>query len=303
MKKILLTGSNGLLATKIIAYLEQIKYDPLCVLTTSKGANRNTLNIFQYLDLDVTEPLEVAKIIEKFEPNCVIHTAAMTNVDACESSRAACLSLNVTAVKILVDLAQKSNFHLIHLSTDFIFDGIEGKIYSENDTPNPLSFYGLSKLKAEEIITEGQIHYSILRTAIVYGFAPHITRNNIVLWIKKSLENKQPINIVEDQYRNPTFAEDLAKACVEVALHQKNGIFNVVGDEFINMYDLALRIAKHWKLDESLIKGIKTTSLNQSAKRPAQTHLTIEKAKKTFHYEPLSFEESFIKLNNQLHQN
>ncbi len=295
--KVFITGSNGLLGQKLIDLFKTKKdYD---VITTSKGKNRYVHNPFVYIDLDVTDEHKLKKELNFFQPDFIINTAAKTDVDSCEKDKELCDKLNFFSVQYLVDFCEKNNTHLIHISSDFIFDG-KDEFYTENNSGNPLNYYGISKLKSENFIKKSTIKYSILRTAIVYGFVHDLNKSNIVLWIKKILESKKEIKIVNDQIRTPTFAEDLALGCFLVIKNKKTGIFNISGKDIMSIYEMVVRIAKFWKLDESLISVISTKELNQKAKRPKKTVLNIEKSSKELGYFPQKFEEALAVIDKQL---
>jgi dTDP-4-dehydrorhamnose reductase len=207
--------------------------------------------------------------------------------------------LNVTAVEHLIAASKKHETHLIHLSTDFIFDGEAGP-YKETDKPNPLSYYGESKLAAEKLLQNATCTWAIARTIIVYGIVEDMSRSNIVLWAKAALEKKQKLTIVNDQFRSPTLAEDLAKGCVLIAKKQAVGIYHLSGKDTMSIVDLVRRVAKYYKLDESYIEEITTASLNQAAKRPPKTGFILDKAVKELGYNPVSFEEGIKFLESQL---
>ncbi len=215
MDKILVTGSNGLLGQKLIYnLLERGNYE---VYATARGENRIVVKEgYTFLPLDITNSEAVEKIFDQVKPDVVINTAAMTNVDQCEADKKACWDINVQAVAHLVEACETHNAHLIHLSTDFVFDGENGP-YREEDAPNPLHYYAESKLASEKILQESNIHWSIARTIIIYGIVEGMSRSNLVLWTKNSIDNKQQINVVNDQYRSPTLAEDLAEGCMLIA--------------------------------------------------------------------------------------
>jgi dTDP-4-dehydrorhamnose reductase len=299
-KKILITGSNGLLGQKLIYAL--IKRNDVEVIATSKGENRILeKNGYSYQNLDITNKEEVRKILEKHCPEVVINTAAMTNVDACEKERELCRLLNVEAVNNFIEVMENQDNipHFIHLSTDFIFDGEKGP-YTEGDSPNPISYYGQSKWDAEKLVMESKLKWSILRTIIVYGVVDNMSRSNIVLWAKEALEKGQNINVVDDQYRSPTLAEDLAEGCILTALKGKTGIFNISGKEVMSILELVYKVADFYKLDKSLISPAKSNTLNQPAKRPPRTGFILDKAERILGYKPHSFEEGLKILDEQL---
>tara|TARA_Y100000739_G_scaffold134273_1_gene115596 strand:- start:312 stop:1229 length:918 start_codon:yes stop_codon:yes gene_type:complete len=299
MKKVLITGSNGLLGQKLIYQL--IGYPEYQVFATSRGENRTLVKKrYEYIPLDITDEEEVEETFSYVQPDYVINTAAMTNVDACEDDKEGCWKLNVDAVQLLVNACEKYNSHLIHVSTDFIFDGVSGP-YSEESEPNPLSYYGESKLAAEEIVKKSSCKWSIARTVLVYGVVDNMSRSNIVLWAKGALESGKELTVVDDQYRTPTLAEDLAHGCILIAKNNAEGIFNIAGDEYMCIIDLVKRVANYYQLDEEFVKPISSTSLNQKAPRPPKTHLLLDKAKRELGYKPSSFEEGLGILDVQIY--
>lgn len=296
--KILLTGSNGLLGQKLVKLLAD--KDGIELLATSKGDNRISNKLgYRYTDLDITNKLEIENIFNEFEPKVVINTAAMTNVDACENDKKLCWGLNVNAVSYLIDCSEKHNSHLIHLSTDFVFDGEQGP-YKEEDIPNPLSYYGQSKVEAEKLLQSSNVKWSIVRTIIVYGVAEEMSRSNIVLWAKEALEEGNPLTIVDDQFRAPTLAEDLAMACWLIAEKEAEGIFHISGKDIMSVLELVNRVADFYDYDKSIISPISSSSLNQAAIRPPKTGFILDKAYSQLQYSPCSFEEGLAILDAQL---
>ena len=297
----MVTGSNGLLGQKLIYALKERK--DVQLIATSIGANRIIdKQGYIYESLDITSKSEIAAIIAKYTPNVIIHTAAMTNVDACESKREECRALNVTAVQHVVDVLEEtqSSTHFIHLSTDFIFDGYKGSEYVETDVPNPQSYYALSKYESEKILQRSKIKWAIARTIIVYGIVDNMSRSNIVLWAKDALTKGQKINVVEDQFRSPTLAEDLATGCISIADKGATGIYHLSGPETMSILQLVYRVADFWKLDKSIVEPIKSEVLNQAAKRPPYTGFVIEKAKQELGYNPRRLEDGLTVLSKQL---
>lgn len=301
MESILITGSNGLLGQKLVHALVSRK--DVRVIATSVGENRIIMKEgYVYESLDITNKAEVNAVFSRFKPGVVINTAAMTNVDACESKRDECWALNVTAVQNIVDVIteNKLSTHLIHLSTDFIFDGTKGSEYVETDIPNPLSYYALSKFESEKVLQKSAVKWAIARTIIVYGIVDNMSRSNIVLWAKDALTKGQKINVVDDQFRSPTLAEDLADGCILIAEKGATGIYHLSGKETMSILDLVYKVADYWKLDKSLITPSKSNTLNQPAKRPPYTGFIIDKAKRDLGYNPRSFAEGLAVLDKQL---
>jgi dTDP-4-dehydrorhamnose reductase len=172
----------------------------------------------------------------------------------------------------------------------------------EEEKANPLSYYGLSKLKGEEIVTGNSKSWTILRTVLVYGVVNDMSRSNIVLWAKGNLEQGKTLNVVGDQFRTPTLAEDLAQGCALAAAQKAHGIFNISGRDFMSVFDLVYRVAEYWKLDKSLLNLSTSEGIKQPAKRPPITGFRLDKAIKELGYKPHSFEEGLAVLDQQLKQ-
>lgn len=295
--KILVTGSNGLLGQKLTALLQQ--ENGVDLIATARGRSVVEIERGEFHSMDITDPESVESVIRSTRPDVIINSAAMTQVDDCETQREACWKTNVTAVENLVRCCTSFNIHLVHVSTDFIFDGTEGPL-DETAKPNPVNFYGESKLAAEKVIQASSLSWSILRTVLVYGITNDMSRSNIVLWVKNSLEQGKSIQVVNDQWRTPTLAEDLAKGCALAALTKARGIYNISGKDFLTPYDIAIRTAEYFKLDKSLINATDSSKFKQPALRPPKTGFIIEKARKDLGYEPHSFEEGLAVLVEQL---
>lgn len=295
--KILVTGANGLLGQKLCELLET--YSDIQLIATAARPLTITLSRGEFHLMDITDQKVVNNIIAKSQPDVVINTAAMTQVDHCETQRDACWKANVTAVEYLVDACRKAGAHLVHVSTDFIFDGTR-EMLDEDEEPRPVNYYGESKLAGERVVQRSDISWSILRTVLVYGITRDMSRSNIVLWVKKNLEDGKNIQVVNDQWRTPTLAEDLAMGCYLAAKKKARGIFNISGKDYLSAYDIAIRTADFFKLDKSLIRETDSTKFTQPAKRPPKTGFIIDKARKELGFEPRSFDEGLAILKHQL---
>tara|TARA_B100000676_G_scaffold185495_1_gene182429 strand:- start:903 stop:1763 length:861 start_codon:yes stop_codon:yes gene_type:complete len=278
--KILITGVNGLLGSKLFELLNFSEHDIISTARSQEGLATTTL--------DITNEKQIHQVLETHKPDVLFNTAAIADVDLCEVEKELCWNTNVKAVGYLVDKCKKFNVHLIHISTDYIFDGTSGP-YIESDDPNPISYYGKSKFEGEKVIVENNLDHTIIRTILVYGVH---AKSNIVSYVKQSLENGNTVNLVDDQHRMPTFVDDLANACISAANKKALGVFHVSGSEMLNYYEIGLSIADYFSLDASLINKIKTLQLNQKARRPELTGFILDKAKKELDYKPTSFENS-----------
>jgi dTDP-4-dehydrorhamnose reductase len=297
--KALITGANGLLGQKLAALLAQDQTVEL--IATARQKLSFELNRGKFIPLDITQSESVNKVISQTKPDVVINTAAMTQVDQCETDREACWLNNVTAVENVANACERNGARLIHISTDFIFDGTHGPL-DESAVPNPLSYYGESKLAAERVVMKSKTDWAILRTVLVFGITKDMSRTNIVLWVKKSLEDGKIINVVNDQWRTPTLAEDLAMGCYLAAVKKAKGIYNISGEEMLTPYDIAIRTAEFFKLDRSLIKVADSSTFKQPAQRPPRTGFMIDKAKRELGYRPHTFQEGLTVLAGQLSQ-
>lgn len=288
--KFLITGSNGLLGQKIV---RQLKKRNIEFIATSKGENRNPdCDNSRYVSMDICSEDEIASVFKSHLPTHIIHTAAITNVDACELNPVACFETNVAATEKLFNQTKKIGSHFQLLSTDFIFDGEKGN-YKEEDEPNPLSVYAQSKVDAEHILLNNTyLNYSIVRTIIVFGVANNLTRTNIVCWAKDALSKGQEMRIIDDQFRAPTWADDLAWACIRICELEKRGVFHISGPETMSIFEIVERVAKFFGLSTKTLVRTNSSALNQPAKRPPKTGFDLTKSRNELGYNPKTLEET-----------
>jgi dTDP-4-dehydrorhamnose reductase len=298
MKTILTTGSNGLLGQKLTEKI--LAEGRVKLVATSRGINRYSVKAgYEYAEMDILNLQQVREVIDKYQPDAIIHTAALTNVDTAEADKELCYQLNVVAVQNLLSLCEEKNIQLIHLSTDFVFDGENGP-YNEEDAVNPVSYYGESKVLAEEIIRKSTADWVVIRTILVYGITNDMSRSNILLWAKGALAKGLPINVVNDQWRMPTLAEDLAEACLLAVEKNAKGIYHVSGKDYMSIADLVRKVADYWALDQSIISEVSSVGLNQTARRPMRTGFVLDKAINDLDYRPHSFEEGLKIVDEQM---
>lgn len=296
--KILITGSNGLLGQKLVKLCRAKSID---FIATSSGENRNPdCPAEHYRPMDITSQEQIHLVFATTKPTAVIHTAAMTNVDDCEKNASACHQVNVMGTAYLFAAAQKVQAHFQLLSTDFVFDGEQGE-YREDDSVGPLSVYAQSKVDAERLLQLSKYtNWSIARTIIVYGTGHNLSRSNIVLWAKDALAKGDPLSIVDDQFRAPTWADDLAIGCLAIVEKQHLGIFHLCGPKTYSIIDLVKTIARYYKLPTDNISSVSSQTLSQAAKRPPRTGFDLTKARTLLDYQPISIEESLKRLDEEL---
>jgi len=272
--KILITGSNGLLGQAVSSVFSR-ESDFRLLLTSFE--DKPFLDVkSEYRKLDITNKEDVKRIASEFKPDVIINCAAFTDVDRCESEREACWKLNVDAVKNLIIASRINNSKIIHISTDYIFDGKNGP-YDDLRTPNPVSFYGRSKLAGENALTLSGVDYAILRTIVLYGFGKKV-KPNFALWLIDKLKNNEPVNIVTDQTGNATISDDLAYAILKVTENDFKGVYNIAGKDIISRYDFAMNVCEVFGFNKALVHPILTSDLNQPAPRPLKSGLITLKA-------------------------
>lgn len=294
--KILVTGANGLLGQHLVMQLLEKGYT---VIATGKGDERmhpeGWGDRYQYHALDITDATDIATVFSRVQPDVVVHAAAMTQVDDCELHSEKCERVNVAATsQVLVD-AEIYSSHFIYISTDFVFDGEQGN-YAEEDELKPVNYYGFTKMQAEAITETSTIPWAIVRTCLVYGNTLEGTRSNIITWVKDSLEQGKAIKVVSDQWRTPTYVEDLAKGILLIIEKKATGIYHISGKDLLTPYDIALQTADLFGLDKSLMEKVDASTFNQPGRRPPKTGFVIEKARKDLGFEPMPFGEGLKKM-------
>ncbi|GAB1444228.1 dTDP-4-dehydrorhamnose reductase [Ignavibacteriales bacterium] len=293
--KILIFGTTGMLGQRCYEYFaKKLGYTVLCSSVESDFYDPSA----SYVRCDITKRDEVKKVISEFFPDYIINAAAFTNVDKSESEREVAWNINVKAIEYMAEGARNCDAHIIHISSDYIFDGIKGQ-YVEGDKPNPVGYYGRTKLAGENALKISNALYTILRTNVLYGV---ITKGRLdfVRWVVESIRKGERIRIVTDQINNPTFLDDLVRAIAQVIEFRKFGVYNIGGREFLSRYDFTMRIVDFFNLDGSLVDKITTPDLNQPAKRPLNSGLVTLKAETEFGYSPTQMEETFRIMQEEL---
>lgn len=296
MIKILVAGSNGLLGQSVSKmFLRETDHE---VMLTSAEDSTYVADIHEYRKLDITKKDDVKMLAAEYLPDVIINCAAFTNVDLCETERELSWKINVDGVKNLIIAARLNNSHVVHFSTDYVFDGKNGP-YSEEDIPNPISFYGREKLASENAIKTSDITHTIIRTVVLYGTGLKV-KPNFVLWMIDKLKNNEPINIVTDQISNVTNIEDLALGTLRIVERGCQGIYNIAGNDIISRYDFAMKVCEVFGYDKGLIRPITTDLLNQPAPRPLKSGLTTYKAEAELGFRTMDSVEGLNLLKYQL---
>ena len=298
--RILLTGANGLVGQKLKESISCSK--DMELIATSRSLEVNPLEYnYTFELLDITKPEQISGIFSKYNPNVLINAAAEANVNFCEKNKIPCWKTNVEAVMNLVKYCNLYHTHLVHISTDFVFDGRKIS-YEEDDTPSPLNYYGITKQEGEQYIINECRKWSVIRTILLYGYFHGMKKDNIVTWVINSLSDNKSIKAVNDQYRCPTLAEDLANTLKSITIEQKEGIFHISGNEMYTISEMAYITAEYFGLDKTLISEISTLALNEPAPRPSRTRFNLMKASKELEFIPKTFQEGLKIIDKQINK-
>jgi dTDP-4-dehydrorhamnose reductase len=280
--KFLVTGSSGLVGSQITKDLAQNHTVYSCYHDDVPEYGIPT-------NLDLTDKEKIKKTINDTKPDRIIHLAAMTNVDLCETQRDLAVILNTKSTEILAREAAKLHIFFVYVSTDYVFDGKHG-MKKEDDTPNPVGFYGKTKLDGEILLNNLASSYSIARTSTPFGI--HKTKKSFPLWVKENLESKKEISVLTDQFTSPTYVPNLSKMLVEVATRQIAGIIHLAGATRISRFQLAEMIADKLKLDKSLLKPTTINQMKWTAPRPKDSSLNVSLAIEILNEKPQKIEQS-----------
>ena len=264
--RILITGAFGQLGHALQSVLsKKSNYELICTGRKIKKGQEG-------IPLDIRNQVALKEIINTTAPDILINLAAMTNVDACELNPKLAGEINVAGLQHICDSFKGK---IIHLSTDYVFDGTSGP-YKEDDPLNPISIYGKTKLASEHILLEKDIKNLVIRGNVLYDYSPH-TSASFLNWVVSSLKDNQEIKVVEDQFNNPTWTRSMSDI-IELSIENDlEGIIHWGDSVHISRYEFAKLIAKKFSLNDSLIKPVLTSELNQPARRPLQSGLSTEK--------------------------
>ena len=283
MKKILITGVNGFLGQHLAKNLASKNFE---IIGTSRGPSRLPAGDIIYEEVELTDRAMVEHLLQRHQPDVIVHTAALSKPDECNNNREHCLQVNVEATR---NLLQAASSLFIYISTDFIF-GEDGP-HAEEAMPDPLNFYGESKWMAEKEVQKSGLDYAIVRPVFIYGKVWPGLRPSFLHWVKNSLEQGKPIKVVSDQLRTPTFVDDICNGIAAIIGKNATGEFHLAGKDILSPYAMAIATAEVLGLDASLIENVTSETFPEPVKRAKRSGLIIEKAKNELDYNPVSFKE------------
>jgi dTDP-4-dehydrorhamnose reductase len=281
--KFLVTGSAGLIGSQVVKDLVKQNHTVYSCYHDEKPLH-GTL-----LQLDLRDQDKIIQTLQETKPDKIIHLAAMTNVELCETEKELATLLNVKATEIIAKQAAKQQAFFVYVSTDYVFDGITG-MKKEDDFTNPLGFYGKSKLEGEFVLNNLASNWCIARTSTPFGI--HHKKKSFPLWVKENLESKKEIPVLVDQFTSPTFVLNLSKMLIEVATRQITGIIHLAGATRISRYSLAELVAEKLSLDKKLLIPTKINEMDWKAQRPPDSSLDVSLATEILEEKPQSIEQS-----------
>jgi dTDP-4-dehydrorhamnose reductase len=284
--KIIITGANGFLGQHLSLYTYNKKYD---VYPVSRGAKRIPLLEIPYYSLELTDKQAVFDFVVQIQPDVIIHTAAMSKPDECYLNQEACMLHNVIVTQYLLDAAAQVSARFIYVSTDFIFG--EGGPHSELALPDPLNFYGESKLMAENLVKTSGLKQNIVRPVFIYGAHWEGMRPSFIQWVKNQLLANKHIKVVTDQHRTPTYVMDICNGIDLLLGVETNEAFHFAGEDILTPFEMAVTVAQVLGLNAQLIEPVTADIFPEIVRRAKDSGLKIEKGKTTLGYQPHSFEE------------
>lgn len=284
--KLILTGANGFLGQHLSLYMYNKIYD---VYPVSRGPKRIPLGELPYYQLELTDKQAVLNFVLQVQPDVIIHTAAMSKPDECHNNQAECILHNITVTQYLLEAAKQVSARFIYVSTDFIYG--EGGPHSELAIPNPLNFYGESKLMAENLVKLSGLRHNIVRPVFIYGAHWEGMRPSFIQWVSRNLTANLPIKVVTDQHRTPTYVLDICKGIDLLLQFETNEDFHFAGANILSPFEMAVTVAQVLGLNTGLIEPVTADIFPEIVCRAKDSGLKIEKAKAILGYQPHSFEQ------------
>ena len=274
--KLLVLGGSGLVGSSFIN-TSKTDYDIIFSYNTNKIKIPNT----QSFQIDLFDNDKIKKIIKNYNPDIVLHTIAHSSVDLCETDHSIADRLHVDATNQIANTCASVNSKLIFLSTDAVFEGQLNKKYSETDIPNPVNYYGKTKLEAEKIVLNASSNNVVLRTSVIYGWHE---KSRFTNWILDYLKHGKSVDPFSDQFNTPTLIDDLVKVILKIIDKNISGLYHATGKTCLNRYQFAILLAKRFSYDVSLVHSVTKLEKKQNAPRPISTCLDSIKLENTLNF-------------------
>jgi len=282
LDRLLIIGATGLVGSKVSSLAAEHGFEAY------NTHNARKASLPRAYRLDISDHKATLRLVQKIQPKVIVNTAALHNVDYCETHREEADRVNIGGTKNLAEAARENNSRLIHLSTDYVFDGTRGH-YSESDTPHPLQHYAQTKLESENVVSQLR-NYSIARPSVIYGWSPLEATGvpsssgktvNFAMFVLDKLKKCETVKAVRDQYSSPTLADNLAESLLRLAKHSENGLFHTAGRSCMSRYEFAVKLAEVFGYPTKLIQPVFTSEFKQVAERPKNSCLLVDKAEST----------------------
>lgn len=280
--KFLVTGSAGLVGRQVVQDLLQSYTDVYSCYHNSRPESGIATPI------DIASQESIIKAVESTSPDVIIHLAAMTNVDLCETERDMALKINARSTAVLSEQAKKHGAFLVYVSTDYVFDGKTG-MKKESDMTDPVDYYGQSKLEGEKAVQEIAPKWCIARTSTPYGMHPK--KKSFPLFVAENLQSKTPLDIITDQYTSPTYVPNLSRMLIEISSRNIQGMLHVSGATRISRYEMAEMVAEKLNLDNKLLRPTNMDAMNWTARRPKDSSLDVSKAASLLREKPMTVQQ------------
>lgn len=291
--KLLITGASGLYGSK----LAQLALDSDLEVYSSDIQSLSSV-VGTFVKIDVSDKVQVANALQSIKPDFVVHAATLTDVDKCEVNKELAWKVNVEGTQNVVDAVKAVGSFLFYVSTDYVFSGLKGR-YKETDQPDPINYYGVTKLKAEEIV-QTLSEYCIARPSVIYGSTPAAGKVNFALWLIETLRKGNRVKIVTDQYNTPTLNTNLAEMTLEILGRRLTGTYHLCGATRVSRLEFANQICDAFGLDKSLIDPVTSAQFTWPAKRPADSSLDTTKAQQNLNCKPLQIADALKQLKHEL---
>ncbi len=297
LERLLIIGATGLVGSKVSSSAAEHGFE---AYHTQNARMAPLPRMFQ---ADIGDRQDTLRLVRDIQPSVIVNTAALHNVDYCETHREEAYRVNVGGARNLAEAARENSSRLIHLSTDYVFDGTRGH-YSESDAPHPLHYYAQTKLDAENIVSQLS-NYAIARPSVIYGWNPLEATGiasssgkttNFAMFVLDKLKKSETVKAVNDQYSSPTFADNLAEALLRLAKRSDNGIFHTAGGSCLSRYEFAVKLAEIFGYPSGLIEPVDASAFKQMALRPKNSCLRIEKAEKALGMRFLTADEGIMEM-------
>ncbi len=286
--RVLIVGCKGLLGQNLLAYAPaEVE---LCGISKSADPLNNSC-LKAYRSVDVTVRADLERAIKDFNPDWIFNAAAMTHVDRCETEPQICAQLNRDSVEWMA----ASGKPMVHISTDYVFDGEKGP-YAEEDVTHPLSVYGQIKLESENIVLQYSSQSLVIRTMLLWGKQMG-DKTSFPDFVKNTLEQGKMVRCADDQWGHPTLVDDLAQGIWTLWKLKSVGLFHISGPDYVNRLQWAEAIAQFYGLPLTGLTSVKTSELGQPARRPLKSGLKIDKFVQATGLKPKTLQEQlqFVK--------